>query len=424
MADRARGRRAKTATARLGAWAVVATLLAQVSAQPVFAQTPRTVTGDLAFPIGLAFLPNGDLIFTEKQGTVRIIEGGELRDEPIATIPTVSASETGLLDIAVPPDVETDPAAYVFATEPDGITNSVWRVPLDGATPTRLIEGMPAGTYHNGGGLVFGPDGALYVTNGEQHETERAQDPEVLGGKVYRYEPDGSVPTDNPFGDVPAYALGLRNPFGITIDPVSGDLWVTENGPGGDDEVNRVVAQGNYGWPDVVGSGCDDECIDPVLSYGATIVPTGIAFPDDSAPARLDNDFFFAAYGEATVHQVTLDDSRTEAVSDEILLRAQEPIIGLEWGPGGLYFTTPTSIQKIAFKKDPNDPSVGGPGSQEASPSPTPSEEGDVASEEAGRPWGLLILAILIGGLIMMRSRLNEQTRRDSADDDSPGTMR
>lgn len=420
MADRARERRAKTATARFGAWAIAAILLTQVSAQPAFGQTPTTVSGDLAFPVGLAFLPNGDLIFTEKQGTVRIIEDGELRDEPLATIPTISASETGLLDIALPPDVESDPAAYVFATEPDGTTNSVWRVPLDGSTPTRIIEGMPAGTYHNGGGLVFGADGDLYVTNGEQHETARAQDPEAMGGKVYRYESDGTVPTDNPFGDVPAYALGLRNPFGIAIDPVSGDLWVTENGPGGDDEVNRIIAQGNYGWPEVVGSGCDDECIDPVLSYGSTIVPTGIAFPASNAPSRLAGVFFFAAYGEATVHQVTLDDSRTEAVADDILLRFEEPIIGLEWGPGGLYFTTPTSIQKIAFKKGPDDQSEDGGRSLEPSPSPILTEDGEAGSEDAGRPWGLLVLAILIGGLIMMRTRLNEQTLKDSAGDDSP----
>jgi hypothetical protein len=212
--------------------------------------------------------------------------------------------------------------------------------------------------------------------------------------------------------------MGLRNPFGIALDPISGDLWVTENGPGGDDEVNRIVPQGNYGWPEVVGSGCDEECIDPVLTYGSTIVPTGIAFPASNAPSRLDDTFFFAAYGESTVHQVTLDDSRTEAIADDVLLRSTEPVIGLEWGPGGLYFTTPTSIQKIAFENDPDDSSGGGPSSQ-ASPSPTTTEDGEAVSEDAGRPWGLLILAVLVGGLVMMRTRLNEQTRKDSARDES-----
>jgi aldose sugar dehydrogenase len=416
--DRARGRRAKTATARFGAWVILATLLTQASSQPAFAQAPTTVADDLAFPVGLAFLPNGDLVFSEKQGTIRIIEDGKLRTEPLAAIPTVSASETGLLDVALPSDAGADPAVYVFATDPDGTTNSVWRVPLDGSLPTRIIEGLPAGTYHNGGGLAFGTDGSLYVTNGEQHETNRAQDPEAMGGKVYRYEPDGSVPTDNPYGAVPTYAMGLRNPFGIALDPISGDLWVTENGPGGDDEVNRIVPQGNYGWPEVVGSGCDEECIDPVLTYGSTIVPTGIAFPASNAPSRLDDTFFFAAYGESTVHQVTLDDSRTEAIADDVLLRSTEPVIGLEWGPGGLYFTTPTSIQKIAFENDPDDSSGGGPSSQ-ASPSPTTTEDGEAVSEDAGRPWGLLILAVLVGGLVMMRTRLNEQTRKDSARDES-----
>mgnify|MGYP000268176798 CR=1 FL=1 len=409
-------RRAKATTARAFVRVAAAIWLIQAWAQPSLAQSTTTVASDLAFPVGLAFLPNGDLVFSEKQGTVRIIEDGVLRAQPLAVIPTVSASETGLLDVAVPHDVQGDPAVYAFATEPNGLTNTVWRVPLDGSGPMRIIEDLPAGTYHNGGGLAFGADGDLYVTNGEQHETDRAQDPEALGGKVYRYEADGSVPADNPFGEVPTYALGLRNPFGIAIDPLSGDIWVTENGPSGDDEVNRIVAQGNYGWPEVVGSGCDEECIDPVLSYGSTIVPTGIAFPASDAPRRLEDVFFFAAYGEATVHQVTLNDARTEAVADDILLRSKEPVIGLEWGPGGLYLSTPSSIKKIAFRKNSSDQ----PESRiDPRPSLSPPIGDDEAEREAaGRPWGLLILGILIGGLIAMRVRLNEQTRKDLAGDD------
>jgi glucose/arabinose dehydrogenase len=325
--------------------------------------------------------------------------------------------------VALPPDVESDPAVYVFSTEPDGVTNSIWRVPLDGSPPARIVEGLPAGTYHNGGGVVFGDDGMLYVTNGEQHETDRAQDPAVLGGKVYRFEADGSVPADNPFGDVATFALGLRNPFGIALDPMTGDLWVTENGPSGSDEVNRIVAEGNYGWPDVVGSGCDESCFDPVLTYGSTIVPTGIAFPSMESPKRLRDVFFFGAYGEQTIHQVTLDESRDQATEDEILFRSDESIIGLEWGPGGLYFTTPTTIQRIAFRQRPavSDNGQVDDGTPPPSPSGSPGAGNISDDEEAGRPWALLILALLVGGLISMRSRLNEKTRRDSiADDESP----
>src|SRR5947207_4756321 len=119
--------------------------------------------------------------------------------------------------------------------------------------------------YHNGGALAFGSDGMLYVTVGESHEPTFAQDPSSIGGKVLRLMSDGSVPPDDPIAGNPLFTLGHRNSFGICVDPATGDLWETENGPTSDDEINLLRAGGNYGWPDVMGDGGPEGTIDPVI---------------------------------------------------------------------------------------------------------------------------------------------------------------
>lgn len=357
------------------------------------------------------------MVVTERPGRIRIVDGRRLDPEPLAEIPTVVSGETGLLGIAVPHDVEEDPAVYAFATEADGASNSVWRVPLEGGTPARVITGLPASLYHNGGGLVFGTDGKLYVSNGETHESERSQDPRALGGKIYRYNPDGSVPGDNPFGDSPAFAIGLRNPFGVALDPRSEHIWATENGPDSFDEINHITQRGNFGWPEVSGPGCGN-CIDPVLAYESIIVPTGIAFAGPDAPPRYRGDMFFGAYAEATIHRVELNATRDEATRDEVFLRSDEPVIAVAWGPGGLYYSTPTSVKMIALKEKPK-PSSSEPSAE--SPEkllPTPSSGSGAAPTEPtsgnSAPWvAIVALALVAGGLVALRTRLHRRTDQD-----------
>lgn len=312
---------------------------------------PREVVDGLEFPSGIAFLPDGSFVVNERGGIVNLVRDGEI--SKIAEIPTTTDGETGLLGAAVPPG-END-VVFVFATEPGGATNTVWRVPLDEGQPERVVSGLPAAVYHNGGGVAFGDDGMLYVSNGEQHDSGRAQDPQALGGKVYRFTPQGEIPEDNPFPGSPAFSVGLRNPFGLTIDPLSGAPWVTENGPSSWDEINRVLPGANHGWPVLSGPESANEAdaselddyMDPVLAYEGIIVPTGITFADSDGDGVEAGDLFFATYGEGAIHHVRLDEERAAAASDEIILDAGEPLIALAWGPSGLYFSTTSAIKLL-----------------------------------------------------------------------------
>lgn len=393
------------ATLVAGALALLISAPGRVGAQD--AVRSRVVVQGLEFPAGMAFLDDGSLVVNERGGVVNLVRDGSI--EKIAEIPTTTDGETGLLGAAAAPD-----AVYVFATEPDGETNTVWRVPIDGGDPRRIVSGLPAAVYHNGGGVAFGEDGMLYVSNGEQHDDGRAQDPEVLGGKVYRFTPEGEVPSDNPFPDSPAFALGLRNPYGLAIDPLSGNPWVTENGPSSYDEINVVTEGSNLGWPLVSGpasangnraSGLDGYR-DPVLAYENIIVPTGIAFAGSDGGDVAAGDLFFATYGEGTIHHVRLDESRTAAESDEVIFEAGEPVIALAWGPDGLYYSTTTSIGMLELAAEPRSSSESPPASPlDASGRGSPdAEDGPSGALITTLVTAVALLALIVG-LILWRRR-------------------
>ena len=318
------------------------------------AQSPIVVAEHLSFPAGIAFDSNGTMFVTERPGRIVAFERPGA-PQAVASVPTTTTGESGLLGIAVSPD---DRWVYAFGTELDG-SNTIWRVKAEGGRPQRVVKGLPGGTYHNGGGVAFGSDGMLYVSNGEIHASDRAQDPNVLGGKVYRYTPDGAIPDDNPFGDSPAFAIGLRNPFGLAIDPVTGTPFVTENGPSSFDEINRIVGGGNYGWPEVSGPSSDPPGSlagayqDPLVAYESIIVPTGLAFADPAnARSSVAGDLFFATYGDQTIHQLRLNEARDEVVEDTVMFESREPIVALAWGPRGLYFSTPGAIKLFELARD------------------------------------------------------------------------
>ena len=334
---------------------VVAVILGSLlSAPPAHAIEPVVVVDGVSFPAGIAFDSGGTMFVTEREGRILAFRD---RGAPrtIASIPTITQGETGLLGIAVSPD---DRYVYAFATEHDQ-TNTVWRVSAEGGEPERVITGLPGSGYHNGGGVAFGPDGMLYVSNGERHDSSIAQDPDALGGKVYRYTPEGTVPADNPFGDSPAYAIGLRNPYGLAIDPVSGVPFVTENGPESHDEINRTDAGGNYGWPVISGragetdtSGLTGTYHEPIADYEDIIVPTGLAFADPAtAREQVAGDLFFGTYGDQTIHRLVLTPDRTGVERDVTFYRSPEPVIALAWGPRGLYFSTPGAIKLFALAR-------------------------------------------------------------------------
>ena len=267
--------------------------------------TLETVASGLETPWAMAFAPDGRIFVTERPGRVRVVDDGGLRPEPWAVLDVVPAeyrSEGGLLGVAVDPDFGTSGALYVLATfATDGqLINRVLRftdrdgvgadpsVIVDGLPPVRAEPGSePAIHTHVGGAVTFGPDGMLYVTTGDATSPELAQDPTSLAGKVLRYQPDGTVPSDNPLPGSPVYASGLRNPQALTVHPETGDPFVSEHGPselswesyGGwfGDEVNAIVSAGNYGWPEVAGADGSNQFIEPLVEWSPSVGPAGLA---------------------------------------------------------------------------------------------------------------------------------------------------
>lgn len=221
-----------------------------------------TVAVGLEHPWGLAFLPDGHMLVTERPGRLRIVSPkGEL-GPPVAGIPQVFAQgQGGLLDVALDPDFAGNRRVYLSYAEPGtgGASTAVARGRLEGNNlrDVQVIfrqEPKVKGGNHFGSRLVFARDGNLFITLGERYTFDPAQDLSSSLGKIVRVRPDGSIPPDNPFvgraGVVPSiWSYGHRNVQGAAIHPETGALWAVEHGPRGGDELNIVEAGHNYGWP-------------------------------------------------------------------------------------------------------------------------------------------------------------------------------
>ena len=284
----------------------------------VSAQRPPGDTIEANFPIALAFAPDGRLFYAERSGTVRVYQDGTARK--FASVSTVTLeprggySERGLLGIAISPTFTEDHFVFAFYSSSDRNHQYVMRWTDCGGVginPVNIIE-LPAGgdCCHKGGRLAFGPDGKLYVTLGEEHTASAAQNTSDVRGKILRYNPDGSIPADNPFGsNNPVWAFGFRNPFGIAFS-ATGQLAVTNNGPTGDagspttgfDTLVLSVARGSgHQWPNCYGYShplasrtCGTGQDGPDWSSETTtVVPTGAAFIDDSGPPGMAGHLVF-----------------------------------------------------------------------------------------------------------------------------------
>ncbi len=246
------------------------------------------IARELDVPWSLAFLPSGELLVTERSGTVRVV--GE--QERTLSVPEVAeVGEGGLLGIALHPDFASNKFLYLYYTirPRSEIMNRVVRYVFDGdalTEPKVIVDAIPGGTIHNGGRIAFGPDGFLYITTGDTGKGDLAQDTASLAGKILRVGGDGSIPQDNPFRSA-VYSYGHRNPQGIAWDS-SGRLWETEHGRSGVrsgfDEVNRIEKGANYGWPLIEGSETRAGMRTPVIHSGpsTTWAPSGIAIKDDT----------------------------------------------------------------------------------------------------------------------------------------------
>jgi glucose/arabinose dehydrogenase len=276
----------------------VMTTLAVRDATPAAAQVaggfdftrPQVVASGLTVPWGMAFLPDGTPLVSERNSgrVLRLQQGGQ--PVQVATITGVSASgESGLLGLAVSPTYAQDGFIYAYftANTGGGTDNRIVRFTL--AQPQNqqvILSGLQAATIHDGGRIAFGPDGMLYAGVGDAGNTGNAQNMQSRNGKILRMRPDGGVPTGNPFANSLVYSLGHRNVQGLAWD-AQGRLYATEFGQNSFDEVNQIVAGGNYGWPTVEGMGSNPNFRNPIVVW-----TTAEASPSGAAIA---NNFLFAA---------------------------------------------------------------------------------------------------------------------------------
>ncbi len=213
----------------------------------------ETVTTDTDIPWGLTTLPDGDVLYSRRDAHDLIRLDPETGTKVnLGTVPNVESTdgEGGLLGVAISPDFATDGWVYLMHTSPTD--NRIVRIKLvggslDSSTEQVLLTGILRNKYHNGGRLRFGPDGTLYASTGDAQNGDYAQDTNSLNGKILRMNADGSVPSDNPFGNL-VFSYGHRNPQGIAFDS-KGRLWEQEFGNSVMDETNLIVKGGNYGWP-------------------------------------------------------------------------------------------------------------------------------------------------------------------------------
>jgi glucose/arabinose dehydrogenase len=210
------------------------------------------VTG-LEVPWGIAFLPGGDALVSERTtGRILRIPRGGGRPRVVRRLSGVDteAGEGGLLGLAVSPRYSRDRLVYASYTSSED--NRIVRFRLNGPQHV-VLDGLAASSIHNGGRIAFGPDGKLYAGVGDAGNTDLPQDRDSLNGKILRMNPDGSVPSDNPFGSL-VWSFGHRNVQGLAWDR-AGRLWATEFGQDTTDEVNLIRKGRNYGWPVVEGKG-------------------------------------------------------------------------------------------------------------------------------------------------------------------------
>lgn len=295
----------------------------------------------LSIPWALAFLPDGSIIFTEREGRVRLIDmRGQLLTGPLLTLNDVATvGEGGLLGIAVHPRFADNRAVYLYYTARRGgetIVNRVVRYRLENnqlRAPSVILDNIPAGSNHDGGRIAFGPDGMLYITTGDAGVEANAQDTTSLAGKILRLQDDGTIPADNPFTGSPIWSYGHRNPQGLAWDR-AGNLWATEHGPSAKDEINRIEAGKNYGWPRGSGENVPPDTVAPVVHSGTvTWAPSGAAI--------LDNTLYFAGLRSQTLYALSLTQAGGVGELRSLFIKEFGRLRSVTVGPdGALYLLT------------------------------------------------------------------------------------
>ncbi len=299
----------------------------------------EVIASNLNIPWEIVFLPNSDILVTERGG--KLLKIGK-DTKVVAEITGVKhIGEGGLLGMTLDPKFSTNKFIYLYSTtdESGSVTNRVERYKFENESLNErkvILEGIKGSSNHDGGRINFGPDGYLYITTGDAENQKLPQDKNSLNGKILRINSDGSIPKDNPFGNA-VYSMGHRNPQGLAWDK-DGNLWETEHGPSGvqtgNDELNKIVKGGNYGWPDVKGTQTKDGIITPILESGKsdTWAPSGLAY--------LNNTLFFTGLRGEALYQVKLtNDNKYELLTNfkKEFGRIRAVVVGPD---GNLYLAT------------------------------------------------------------------------------------
>lgn len=341
--------------APLAAAPVVATVHTQ--AGPVVVEN---LVDGLVHPWGMAFLPDGRLLITERTGRLRIYDpASDELSAPIAGTPAVfDRGQGGLLDVALDPDFASNRYVYLSFAEPGagGASTALGRGRLvDGRLQGfevifRQLPKVP-GAAHFGGRIVFSPEGHVFLTLGERFKFDPAQDLSDHLGDIVRINPDGSIPADNPFVDEPRardaiWSWGHRNIEAAAIDPATGRLWIAEMGPAGGDELNRIIKGGNYGWPVVSwgenydGTPIPDppthpRFIEPVVYWTPVIAPSGMLFYTGDVFATWRGSMLLGALSGHAIVRLEIDNGR---VTGQWRIPMPARIRDVAQGPDGLVY--------------------------------------------------------------------------------------
>jgi glucose/arabinose dehydrogenase len=325
----------------------------------------REVAGGLQRPVAFTIGPGRQLWYVEKDsGQIRVIDMATGDDRLFDTVRGVNGEgERGMLGIALHPRYPERPFVYVYATRSVNgrLRNQILRYTDRNGTGANLrtmfSSRASSSPYHNGGRILFGPDGMLYAIVGEGHTPANAQDLENDLGKILRITAAGDIPPSNPF-DSRIWAFGIRNSFGFAFDPATGDLWESENGPACNDELNLIVEGGNYGWgPSATCTGASPgntnqdgpDPIRPRSFYADAFGITGIAFCDGCALGRRsDGAAFHGGVTDGRVTRVILNAQRNDVDSRTIVYDHPDGTLSFEVGPRGrIYFSDFHGIYRL-----------------------------------------------------------------------------
>jgi aldose sugar dehydrogenase len=325
-----------------------------------------TITKELVNPWGIAFLPDGRILVTERAGEIRIVKEGKLQAEKIGNVPTVFANgQGGLMDIKLHPDYATNGWIYLTYAKPGegGGGTVLARAKLDGNNLTDLEElfsaqPLSSSGAHFGSRVVFDGKGYVFLSSGERGTKPNAQDLTNHLGKILRLHEDGKVPTDNPFVNTPdakpeIWSYGHRNPQGLIYHKATETLWDVEHGPMGGDELNKVEKGKNYGWPVITyGMNYDSTIISditekegmeqPVFYWKPSIATCGMALVTSDKFPGWNGNLLVGALAKQHIARVELD-ADGKFVNQEKLLENIGRVRAVEQSPDGyLYVATET----------------------------------------------------------------------------------